>query len=442
MGAPAGQFAANPIRHEKVGFTMERGILGIRSMEHYEAAVVGAGPAGLACALGMARAGIKTILFAGPHRPGGFKVDQRTAALFGCSIDFLTNLGAFEYFQGASAPIRGIRIIDDTGRLLRAPEVLFTAQDIGFKELGYNVPQHDLVEALRRHCKAYEEHLRLVETKGVVDLAHEDEVAVLKTGEGGTFSAKVIAAADGRNSKCAQMAGLGVKRQSLDQTALATTFSHQRDHHAISTEFHRHSGPCTVVPMPGRRSSLVWVERTDVARRLCEMPLDKFAKTLETRLQGLLGDVSSIGPRTMFPLVSQVATRMGQRRVALIGEAGHVIPPIGAQGLNLSLRDAGMLVDLVSDAKTFAEDPGGDKVLNAYHKARWFDIHSRVNAVELLNRSLISDFEPVQLMRTAGLHVLKSFGPLRRFVIREGLGPQTGLPRMMQKQRPSQQTCA
>jgi len=410
-------------------------------MEHFEVGVVGAGPAGLACALAMAQANMKTVLFAGPHRPTGVAVDQRTAALFGCSIDFLKNLGAFKRFQGASAPIRGIRIIDDTDRLIRAPEVLFSPQDVGLHEFGFNVPQFDLVEALRRQCKAFEENLKVVETDGVVDLALEDEEAILKTKEGGTFSAQIIAAADGRNSKCARAAGLGVKRQVLAQTALATTFSHEREHHAISTEFHRHSGPCTVVPMPGRRSSLVWVERKDVAKRLCEMPLDKFRKTLETRLQGLLGDVSSIGPRAVFPLVSQVATKMGQRRVALIGEAGHVIPPIGAQGLNLSLRDGGKLVDLVCEAKALREDPGADKVLNAYHSARWFDIHSRVNAVELLNRSLITDIEPVHLLRAAGLHVLNLFGPLRRFVIKQGLGPETGLPKMMQRERPLRERC-
>ncbi len=405
----------------------------MNSIDRFEAAVVGAGPAGIACALGLAREEIETVLFAGPHRPAGRSEDQRTAALFGCSIDYLVNLGVFEKCRKASEPIHGIRIIDDTGGLLRAPEVLFTAEDIGLEAFGYNVPQTDLVEALRRQADEMSACLTIVETAGVVGLKLSDQNAEITTAEGGTYLTQIVAAADGRNSLCRDVAGIGVDTHSYAQSALATIFEHERDHQSISTEFHRRNGPCTVVPMPGRRSSLVWVEKTDVAKRLCEMTIERFSKTLETRLQGLLGRVGSIGSRVIFPLSSLVAKKLASGRVVLIGEAGHVIPPIGAQGLNLSLRDGGVLVDLVTAAKARGEDLGSEKVMSDFHQARWFDITSRVGAVDLLNRSLISSIEPVQFVRGAGMVVLKTVGPLRRFVIRQGLGPQSGLPRIMQK---------
>jgi 2-octaprenyl-6-methoxyphenol hydroxylase len=184
--------------------------------------------------------------------------------------------------------------------------------------------------------------------------------------------------------------------------------------------------------LPGRVSSLVWVERPAVARRLADMDEATFRSTLETRLQGLLGPLGEMGPRGLFPLSGLTADDAGRNRVALVGEAAHVIPPIGAQGLNLGFRDAAILADCVSDTLQTRSDIGAPATLAAYARARRLDIATRAWSIDLLNRSLISGLLPVQLLRGAGLFALKTINPLRRLAIREGLAPSFLTPRLMQ----------
>jgi 2-octaprenyl-6-methoxyphenol hydroxylase len=168
-----------------------------------------------------------------------------------------------------------------------------------------------------------------------------------------------------------------------------------------------------------------------VARRLADLDETAFRGALETRLQGLLGPVGEIGARGLFPLSGLTAEVAGANRVALVGEAAHVIPPIGAQGLNLGFRDAAMLADCVGDALQASGDVGGPETLSAYARARRADIASRAWSIDLLNRSLVSGLLPVQLMRGLGMHALKAIKPLRRIAIREGLAPSFATPRLM-----------
>ena len=181
----------------------------------------------------------------------------------------------------------------------------------------------------------------------------------------------------------------------------------------------------------GAASSLVWVERPGPAGRLASLDDEEFRAALETRLGGLLGPIGRVSPRTLFPLAGLTATVLGQNRVALLGEAAHVIPPIGAQGLNLGLRDAAALADCVAEARAGGGDIGAPQVLKAYDAARTGDVASRAWTVDLLNRSLITEFLPVHLARGLGLVALKTIGPLRRFLVREGLQPSRAVPSLM-----------
>jgi 2-octaprenyl-6-methoxyphenol hydroxylase len=185
--------------------------------------------------------------------------------------------------------------------------------------------------------------------------------------------------------------------------------------------------------MPGRQSSLVWVERPEVAQRLAELDDDGFGAALERQLQGLLGTIGEVSPRVLFPLSGLTARSFAQNRVALVGEAGHVIPPIGAQGLNLGLRDGAVLADCVAAARQAGEDIGGPSVVAGYDRMRRADVASRSTTIDLLNTSLLSPFVPVHLLRGAGLLALKSFGPLRRLIVREGLQPSFVEPALMRE---------
>ncbi len=398
----------------------------------WDVGIVGTGPAGLAAALALAGLGLRVVAVGmSPARP-----DTRTAALFTGSVQLLANLGAWDDCRAAGEPMRGIRIVDDMGALLRAPEVTFMAAEGGLDCFGYNVPNAALVEALRRRAGA-QPAITVIEA-GVEDISIASRGVGLQLSNGDRLSAALVVGADGRNSLCRRAAGIGVRTWGYEQSALTCTFSHQRSHDGISTEFHRPAGPLTVVPSPGRTSSLVWVERPTTAERLRDLGEGAFRAELEARLQGLLGPVEAIGPRGVFPLSALAAEVTGHNRVALVGEAAHVIPPIGAQGLNLGLRDVAILTDCVAEAVTRSDDIGASAVMRDYSAARRFDVASRIWTIDLLNRSLLSEFLPVQLMRGLGLHVLKAIGPARRLAMREGLAPSFVAPRLMQQPAPGE----
>jgi 2-octaprenyl-6-methoxyphenol hydroxylase len=250
--------------------------------------------------------------------------------------------------------------------------------------------------------------------------------------EGGKARGKLAIAADGRNSAIRAAAGIDTRTWSYGQVAIAADFRHSRPHANITTEFHRRAGPLTVVPLPGDVSSLVWVETPIEAKRLVALEEKAFLGELSARLQGLLGQLCDLGPRAVFPLMGLQAEHMGRKRTALVGEAAHVIPPIGAQGLNLGLRDAACLADCASAAHAEGADVGADAVLGAYQASRAPDVLSRTVFVDLLNRSLLLDFLPAQALRGLGLHLLANAGGLRRLLMRGGLQSPGAVPRLMQ----------
>ncbi|MEO1280210.1 MAG: FAD-dependent monooxygenase [Pseudomonadota bacterium] len=404
-------------------------------MDHhdYDVAVIGAGPAGLATACALAHSGIQTVLLAAPHRPAGNRPDTRTAALFKPSLTLLDHIGAWGTAQASSAPMRAIRLIDDTDSVLRAPEVLFDATEIGEDRFGYNVPQSALTESLSQRARTLEP-LSIVETNGVTCVEPGETSALIHLSEGSIITADLVAAADGRNSLSRDGAGIATSEHGYDQTAVTCTFEHTRPHGGISTEFHKRAGPCTVVPLPGNSSSLVWVERPSVAQRLYDLSDAQFLKTLERQLRGLLGTPDGLSLRALFPLKAMKAETMARNRVALIGEAGHVMPPIGAQGLNLSFRDAATLAELASAAKQEGQPLGGKKLMDDYNRKRGFDVRTRGLMVDILNRALTTDIVPLQLARGVGLHAINAMSPLKKALMREGMQPSASLPELMQAQ--------
>ncbi len=393
--------------------------------------VIGTGPAGLFAALAMAQAGFTTIAVGPSLDPAVAARDTRTTALFTGSVAMLRNLGLVEALGPALVAMNGLRLIDDTGGLWRAPEVLFRAEELGLDAFGMNVDNAALNTALLAAARE-QRNLRLVEGTVVPGFQSDDTAVTVGLADGGTLSAHLIVGADGRGSRCRSEAGIDVTSSPYPQSAVATRFHHTRPHDQISSEFHRTAGPLTTVPLAGKESSLVWVETPEEAQRLMALDEAAFVRELDTRLMGLLGTVTSVGPRATFPLSRTSASSLGARRIALVGEAAHVIPPIGAQGLNLGLRDVATLVELAAHARIVGADIGGDALLATYDRTRRADVAMRATAVDTLNRSLISDFLPLHLVRGAGLHALNTLPWLRRLVMREGLHPAGHVPPLMQ----------
>ena len=237
--------------------------------------------------------------------------------------------------------------------------------------------------------------------------------------------------ADGRRSLCRAAAGIEIDGSSYPQVALTFNLSHARSHNHISTEFHTEAGPFTLVPLPGQRSSLVCVVDDEDAERIAALDDAALAEEIESRSHSILGKIRVEPGRGAFPLAVQTARVFALNRIALIGEAAHAIPPIGAQGLNLGLRDAATIGELAVEVFRSGGDPGAADVLARYDAARRTDIKSRTFAVDLLNRTLLSDFLPVQGARGLGLVLIDRIGPLRRAVLREGVAPSASQPRLM-----------
>jgi 2-octaprenyl-6-methoxyphenol hydroxylase len=373
-------------------------------------AVVGAGPVGLAAAIGIADAGYRVTLVA-PRAPA----DRRTSALLAGSVRLLEELGVWQTVADEATPLKTLRIIDGTRRLLRFPEVTFAAREIDLDAFGYNIANTALIAALDAAVSARP----IVRVDALVERAAPgSDEAVLNLSNGEPLAARLIVAADGRRSRVRDSLAIPVTEWRYDQTALVCDVSHTQPHRFTSTEFHTEGGPFTFVPLAGNRSSLVWVDRPGETRRRLAEDEATLAAEIEACSGAILGAITLEGARQSFPIAGMNARRFGERRVVLAGEAAHLLPPIGAQGLNLGYRDVAALRCLLVDP---GGDPGADAVTAEYDRARRTDVTTRTTMVDALNRTLLSDFLPVQALRGLGLFLLDSVPALRRFAMRQGV---------------------
>jgi 2-octaprenyl-6-methoxyphenol hydroxylase len=396
-------------------------------MSGYEIAVVGGGLAGSIAAIAFARQGFSTAFIA----PDDSRTDSRTTALMADSIGLLTDLDLWQKIEPHAAALKVMQIIDGTNRLLRAPTVAFRAAEIDLEAFGYNILNAPFLKVLEEAIAA--EASIAVLRVAVEKLQPTDGETVLALSNGETIHAALVIGADGRMSKVRQSAGIEVRTASYPQTALVLNFAHDLAHANTSTEFHTETGPFTIVPLAERRSSLVWVVKPEQARDLVDMTDEALNRRIEERMGSMLGKVRIESRPQAWPLTSQTARAFGKDGVALIGEAAHVFPPIGAQGLNLSLRDIQSAVDLAVKARAAHQTLA---IGDAYDRARRTDVLTRTAGIDLLNRSLLSGFLPVQMLRAAGLQLLASVPPLRHLAMQEGVAPGRalrGFPEFLRK---------
>jgi 2-octaprenyl-6-methoxyphenol hydroxylase len=396
--------------------------------------VAGAGSAGLSAAHAFAAQGRK-VLVVGKVETG---LAGRTVALFEGSLRFYRALGLWERCAAHAAPMEGIRMIDDTGSIFPTTPKEFRSREIDLDAFGENIENNALVSELAAAARENPD-ITLVE-----DLIDHFELnfsgARARLASGGWIDAQFIVAGEGRNSQARQIAGITVKTWSYPQMALTVLLAHEKPHHNISTEFHKRSGPFTFVPLLGRegaphRSSLVWLVSPREALRLQALPPEQLAAEIEDEAHGMLGAIKLDGPLGAFPMGALKTSRVTGLRMALIGESAHLFPPIGAQGLNLSLRDIANLVDCLEGVDL--EDP--DKItraLETYERQRARDIGVRVNGVDILNRSLLIHALPVDFARAFALTFFSAIGPLRRALMREGVTPHGPTPKLMRARPP------
>lgn len=391
--------------------------------------VAGAGSTGLAAALAFARAGMRVALVGRipPPLPG------RTVALFEASVRFLDALGALERVQQLGCAIEAIRMIDDTDQLFPVPELTLRASEIGLPALGVNISNDELVAVLVDLMRARPE-ITFIDAD-IADYELNSATAAAILSDGRRIEADFVVAADGRNSRARAIAGIDVKEWTYPQVALTMMLTHEFPHDHISTEFHTRSGPFTMVPLPPRegaphRSSLVWLMSVADAKRRLARPRAELEFEIEDYAKSEFGVMKIDGDIGQFRMGGMQVSKHATSRMALVGETCHVFPPIGAQGLNLSLRDVADLEDCLAsvDLKNEREL---SRALVRYDRHRRADIGFRTHGVDVLNRSLIIPYLPVDLFRGASFIAVSALGPLRRAIIREGVLPHLALPRLM-----------
>ncbi len=398
----------------------------------HEVIVLGGGPAGLGAAILLADAGVK-IVCADPFfkklRSGEPYEDNRTIALLQGAIRMLERSGIWPYMRDEATPLWTMRLEDHTDRWPLAPAMDFRAREIGDEPFGYNIPMPVIITALWKKALSCK-NLKLVD-EAALDINIGTAMAQVALGDATRLCAPLLLAADGRNSKARKAAGIKVNRWSYDQCALALTFAHDKPHQNISVEFHRQNGPFTIIPMQGKRSALVWVEKPAEAKRLLKLDKEHLARIMQDNMRGRLGNISELSGINMFQLAGLTAREYGANRVMLVGESAHVLPPIGAQGLNLGLRDAALAAELVARARRWGDDPGEKDICAEYDRRRRCDIFPRTIAVDMLNRSLLFGIPPVQTGRALGISLLKNIPPLRKKLMRQGLVEDEHLPLIM-----------
>ena len=332
-----------------------------------ETIVVGAGPAGLVAACLLAMNNLQVHLVTGPPRPAG-QHDPRTIALMQASIRLLEHIGVWPGDLASNAsPLKKLQLIDNTGGLFTAPTVTFSSHEIGADAFGWNIPVGTLQTALSTRADQLGIQVSAQSAKTVYDKGTHVEIELDNHTK---LQAPVVIAADGHNSNMRRSIGITTLDWKYDQSAIAASFAHSAPHGDISREYHKPAGPLTTVPMPDGRSSLVWLERPDRAQELMDLPDREFARQLQLDTHGDLGLITEPGPRRCFAMRGLTATQFASSRVILVGEAAHVVPPIGAQGLNMSLRDAALAAELISDAAIRSEDIGSIRIMQSYNTRR------------------------------------------------------------------------
>ncbi|CAM3673400.1 UbiH/UbiF family hydroxylase [Paracoccus yeei] len=385
--------------------------------------VSGGGIAGLIAAAAFGAAG-HTVLCVDPAPPvteeGAQGSDLRSTAFLNPSVPVLAAAGLWDQLAPHATPLQIMRIIDAGGDQPQARLVRdFDAAEISDQPFGWNLPNWLLKREISGRLASLQNVRFRLGTGTAALLAREAEV-IATLSDGSRVRAKLVVGADGRDSPVRQALGIGTRTLRYGQRALAFAVTHPQPHQNVSTEIHRWGGPFTLVPLPDRNgkpsSAVVWMERGPEIARLRALPAEAFERELNRRSAGILGHLTQATRLTEWPIISQIADRFTGPRTALIAEAAHVVPPIGAQGLNMSLADLAALLDLSGDR------PGEAAGLETYNRRRRPEALARLMGIDALNRASMISARPLRDLRAAALGGLYAASPVRKLLMRAGLG--------------------
>jgi 2-octaprenyl-6-methoxyphenol hydroxylase len=397
-----------------------------------ELLVVGGGLAGLSLGLACAEAGIEVAVVdrEDPARTVGEAFDGRTTAVAYGSQQVLAGIGLWPEVAREAEPILEIRVADAGAPLF----LHYDHRDVGKAPLGWIVENRVLRRGLLARIRRLPNLHHLAPAEAVsVERRLAGVIATLA--DGTEIRAALCAAADGRDSPLRRTAGIGALEWRYKQTGIVCTVRHERPHSGIAVEHFLPSGPFAILPMTEQRSSIVWTERAKLAPHFLALDPSGFARAIGQRFGDWLGAVEPLGPRWSYPVSLLVAESFVADRLALIGEAAHVIHPIAGQGLNLGIRDVAVLAELIVDARRLGLDIGSPDLLARYERWRRVDTLTLAAVTDALNRLFSNDIAPVKLARDVGLSIVNRLPPLKRFLMRHAMGTIGELPRLVRGER-------
>lgn len=404
-------------------------------MTKTEVLIIGGGIPGLTLALLLGRIGIEVCVVDTEKMIAMDEVETtgRTSAIMSGSVNILKSAGIWDLIANETEALKTLRIVDDSNQSIDPIQVDFFANDIGLSAFGYNTPNAKLRAVLCQEIEDIKTITHIAPAR-LTDYTLKSQgsgvIATLDNGD--EIEARLIIGADGRNSVVRQSAHIQINKKDYGQSAITCVIEHTKDHENISTEFHRPGGPFTTVPMPGgHTSSIVWMEKTEDAQRYIALDKNSFITALQDRTRNMLGTVSLKTTPESWPIITQNVKTLIGARCALMAEAAHVLSPIGAQGLNLSLRDVAALAETITDAMRLGQDIGSSTTLHAYEQKRRLDINSRVYGVDILNRAVGNNLNVMKGLRRAGLKSIDGIPALKEAAMIKGLAPAMADSRLM-----------
>ena len=402
-------------------------------MKQADVVISGGGMVGLTLGLALAQGGLRIAIV--DLVPASTilapQFDGRVSALAYASVRMLTALGVWEALAPHAQPIREILVTDGQAGKPASPFSLhFDAQEVGAQSLGHIAENRHTRAALYQAVER-QPNLELIAPASVKSLTTASGGAIARLQDGSEIAAPLVIAADGRESRLRSQMGINVVGWSYSQTGIVATVEHEKPHNGVAYEHFLPAGPFAILPMTGNRSSLVWTEGTHKAPALLALDDDGFNAELSRRFGSHLGKTKAAGPRWSYPLSFHLSREFVRPRFALAGDCAHGIHPIAGQGLNLGLKDAAALAEVLLDAARLGRDIGALDTLKRYERWRRFDSFALGASMDGLNRLFSNDIAPLRQLRDLGLGIVDTIGPARRFFMRHAGGDIGKLPRLM-----------
>ncbi len=392
--------------------------------------IAGAGIPGLTLALALARA-LKpnfSIAVCDPSLASEPAEDHRVSAITLSARQMLEALGIWAKIADQAQPVHEMVITDSKLDDVMRPAFLNFGDEHSEGPLAHIVEHRALAAALREAAQA--EAVRLMPEPVRDFQCAKESVAVVFEGDH-SLATKLLVAADGARSKLRARAKIPSVSTDYKQMGIVATIGHEREHEGIATQHFLPAGTFASLPLTGKRSSIVWAEETSEARRIVALPPEEFKRELVRRFGRKLGEIEVLSNVRAYPLSLSIARGFIGERLALLGDAAHVVHPLAGQGLNLGLRDAAALAESITDAARLGLDPGGPEVLKRYERWRRFDTVAMAGATDGLNRLFSNRSDTLRVMRDVGLGIVERAPKLKEFFMGEAAGDKGETPKLM-----------